>query len=184
MERCYDNGCGYENRAEYCEQDAKDPDGHVSYVVNSIDELLYDTSLIVSGRLSAEVDDGGMYMQRSFAVSHFDSKGWILPLTRTAVSITHRINKRLNCDEYRITMGWAIERLDTISDPFLVQYAIDVYKSGDVQAEIERPDFSNDGRDRGPITAYDYEQLYEVLDLFAISHRAEGSDNERARIIS
>jgi hypothetical protein len=60
-----------------------------------------------------------------------------------------------------------------------MNYTIDIFKSGLIQSEVERPNFLDDSRERAQITNYDYEQLYQVLDLFAVAHRAERADNLR-----
>lgn len=81
MERCHDSVCGYENRIEYCEQDARDPEGYVTYVVDAIDTLLYENGHIENNNFMVKVDHDSHFLHRSFSMSHFDTKGWILPLT-------------------------------------------------------------------------------------------------------
>lgn len=183
MERCQDGGCGYENRLEYCVEDARDPDGYASYVIAALDDLLYENEQVASDTFVLESDRNDQYMQRSFSLSHFDSETWILPTTRTSVAINHHVNKRLQCESYNVTVGWAVEREECVSTPFVMKYSIDVYPNGNVQAELESPNFSIDNSETTALTNYDYEQLYKVLDLLALSQRAERADNGRAQVI-
>ena len=184
MERCQDSGCGFENRLEYCEDDARDPEGYASFVISALDELLYDADQIASGRLTLESDVDGQSMTRSFSMSHFDDNSLIMPLTRTSIAITHQQNKRLKSESYSIKLGWAVERVECISVPFLTEYTIDVYPGGQIQAELEQPNIIHERREKADLTNYDYQQLYQVLDLFAQSQRAERADNRRAQLFN
>lgn len=181
MERCQDSSCGYENRLEYCVDDARDPNGYVSYVIAALDELLYENEQVASDTFVLETDSNDQYMQRSFSLSHFDPQTWILPTNKTSIAITHHISKKLRCESYCVTVGWVVEREECSSDPFIMKYAIDVYPNGDVQAELVSPNFSIDSEETTMLTNYDYEQLYKVLDLLALSQRAERADNVRAQ---
>ncbi|MDL2342260.1 MAG: hypothetical protein QFB87_04245 [Patescibacteria group bacterium] len=181
MERCQDGGCGFDNRLKYCAQEARDPDGPVAYVLQAIDDLLYDNNLIASDQYSIQVDKQGQIMQRAFTITHFDSRTWILPLTKSSLAISHETNRQLGRESYEITLGWAVEQIDRTSEPFSVKYIIDSYQSGAVQATIEQPDFETGGRHTNALTNYDYDELYKVLDLFAIAQKAERADNARVQ---
>lgn len=183
MERCQDSSCGFENRKEYCTQEAKDPDGDAAYVAQAIDELLYENESIASENYAIYVDRDGHVLQRSFSITHFDSQTYILPLIKSTIAIMHVTNRNLDCDSYGIELTWAVERIDTVSEPYTVQYTIDLYKKGLVQAIVEQPDILNNGRETSAITSYDFNDLYWVLDLFAASQRAERADNVRAQAV-
>ncbi len=105
MERCQDSGCGFENRQEYCAQDAKDPDGEAAYVVQAIDDLLYENESIASENYAISVDSNGQILQRSFAITHFDPRTYILPLTKSTIAITHKTNRQLECESYDIKLN-------------------------------------------------------------------------------
>lgn len=179
MERCADSSCGYENRLEYCETEAGDPEGNVSYVIQSLDELLYDNNQIASDMYMASISSDGRVINRTFSITHFDSRGWILPLTTSTIAIKHSVGRRLNTEAYEVQLDWSVEQLDQSSEPYRVNYTIDLYTHGTVQALIEQPDFAGGGRTVSPLSSYDYEALYNVLSLFAVAQRAEREDNQR-----
>ena len=78
-----------------------------------------------------------------------------------------------------MALSWRVQQSGATEDRFLTTYGIDIYPEGPVQAFIEQPAVVDDAREVRRITTYDYEKLFDELQIVYDLHAAERNDNAR-----
>ena len=181
MERCLDNNCGFENRAEYCEREITLPDGDAQMVVDLLDSLLYENDQVSSQQYTMHVSQDSQRLEWTFTVMHSDFKTWIWPLTETTFKVCHEIDKKTAINSYQVEVSWAVRHdVDTLSEPFTITYAIDRFLDGTIRGTVEQLDLAVGRYAETAITLYDYFQLFDMMTLVDSSQSAERADNARA----
>jgi hypothetical protein len=165
-ETCGHSTCLFENRLEYCEIEAGDPNGAVSVVTDMLDALIYDSGAVTSDIHKVTADTDGLASARTFSYLHGDMGSWIWPLTETRLTLRHNTQN--------------VKQQGTNDNYFMTTYGIDVYKDGAVQASIVEPDLIEGGFTTRPMTSYDHEQLFNELSAVYDLHIAERNDNSQA----
>ncbi|HET7629809.1 MAG TPA: hypothetical protein VFK03_00375 [Candidatus Saccharimonadales bacterium] len=193
-ERCQHLKCNHQERLEYCPEVATDPEGKAALVIDMIDYLLYDKADFKRGGFEHCAQSDGHTFKRDFSWLDWGmSSSERLDLFETNVVIEHNYDRRLRADRYLVSASWNTLSEDHQARGFRVDYAIDKYPEGRLQAEITEPDFNVEvittpnqaiKYTSRPLTVYDLECLKDnVLEKLLQIRLAKIDDDLRADVI-
>ncbi len=184
MERCLDSGCGYENRLEYCVQEAKDPAGDAAVVLEFLDSLIDDNNDVTCELRIGRADAKMLVSRCDFTVlsSNLTTPSW--PITENYLSITRFTDRtKASHSRYDVMVAWTVRQGSNLNDKsYNVFYSIDDHGKNGVEGETIVQDPETNLYVAADLTNYDYLQLFEALEFFGLSHTAERADNARADI--
>jgi hypothetical protein len=179
IERCEHGGCGYENRAEYCEPDSNMPDGLAQFAKGIMDELIYDAEDVASTDRRASTSSESTHFFRRF--EYFDEvktdAGWTV--TETLVAISRESIENPSAESYRVLVGWMVRPQNISLDNELAtggiftEYTIDLYDGQEIASSVKRMDLEENVTSAATMTDYDYGTLIEELCMVSEKHAIE-----------
>lgn len=111
-ERCEHPDCGFENRLEYCELEASDPE-EAMVVTDLLDYLLYDSGPVTSEEDYLSNAGPTQEVTRSFSYVSGDYASGNWPLVTTKVVIRHIQDREYERENYEVAVCWRPERQAT-----------------------------------------------------------------------
>lgn len=183
MPICPHLDCAHMQRLEYCEVEAKYPDGDAAVCIDIIESLLYDRGDFETG-MSYSVDNELRYITRNFEYLHGDTDSWVWPLLETRVSIQHTQNRRMQNDSYSVRIGWRSHQVGTGEELYETVYTLEEWP-GLVHSTIDEYDLSAEqliNKDvpvhhSRPMTAYDHESLFYSLSILEDMRIGQGYES-------
>jgi|GEM_PF-2117052 hypothetical protein len=180
IEKCTHLICGFENRLEYCETEARD-EQTAEIVAAVLDELLFDNSDVSSSRYKHENTNESGVSERSF--SFLSADGGLLP--ELDVTLRHERKYAVQSDSYEIEIARRQSNIAGVGKTWQSDlYVIEIYPRGKVYGTIDRinPFITRSGglEERSGtdiMRAYDYVQLLEELAHVCQLHDIEQVDN-------
>ncbi len=182
-EMCLHEECGFENRLEYCDVEARDEET-VEIVLALADELLFESNEVTSSQYHHKNTTEHGVSERSF--SYIAAEQGIVP--ELQVYLSHERQHSVGADFYDIQVsrrqsdiaGGAGEWLTT-------RYLVEHFDHGDVLGAIDRvsPLITEQGYVQEEYSvemmrAYDYIQLFEDLAEVCNLHDIEHIDNQNS----
>lgn len=180
IEKCTHLTCGFENRLEYCEMEARD-EQTAEIIAAVLDELLFDNSDVSSSGYKHENTTESGISERSF--SFISADGGLLP--ELDVTLQHKRNYAVQSDSYTIDVARRQSSVVGTGNSWeLNRYVIEIYPKGKVYGTIDRinPFITNsgelkEGSGTDIMRAYDYGQLFDELAHVCQLHDIEHADN-------
>jgi hypothetical protein len=179
LERCEHGGCGYENRVEYCEPEAKRPEGLVQWAKGIMDELIYDAEGVASSDRRATMSRESTQFLRRF--EYFDKvktdTGWTV--TESFVAISRESIENPSAESYKVLVGWMVRpqiiSLDNESATggIFTEYTIDSYDGQEIVASVKQMDIEENDTPAVAMTDYDYGNLIDELCKVSEKHVIE-----------
>ena len=163
LEFCEHSLCGFEDREEYCNERARDPEGIPVIVAEVIEDLIYPSpeQLRASDKSWFSINGQTQLAERTISYLSLDEHILDTWPIRTEVQLSHTKNKQLLSDHYVVDVSWKPDHDDKIGE-FHTRYSVDIYASGGVQSQIEEPAYHG-GYEERQMTPYDFEKLFEGL---------------------
>ncbi len=177
-ERCEHTDCNYQNRLEYCSEEARDPSGWALIAAGELEALLYEGKEFVRGGFKCSDESERYSFERTFSYLEGDLSTGNTLIDRR-IKVAHSLDKHFNINQYRVTTSWC--EFGKPDASFIVGYSFEYYPEGPVQAVMTEPVQPIESLKNGMIdyqsrdmTAYDFEQLAELAEQARLVVEAGG----------
>lgn len=188
MERRHPNHsllCVHGERRDYCLEEARDREGDAMLVIDELDAIMYDEEDFVRGGFYYSASGGVHSMERHFTnLTDEVAADGNIALFDHDVSLCHRYDRSLETHHYEVVANW--DSMGSSAETgFQVEFTIDLYREGNIQAAITEPDLRTHLLRPGQrlsyatreMTPYDYQQLLRLLMDVSVMRDAELSEN-------
>lgn len=183
LDTCDHIRCEFPHRLEYCEIEARDPEGDPAVITEMIQHLLYERN---DFERCVEYRNEGRdkYVTRKFQYRHIDGEGPQRgPLLETRINLLHKQTRQPVSDMYQVRLGWRVFQIDTDEEYYETVYTIEPWDHA-AYGTIDEYHIATEQLKTGdrpthrarPMTGYDHEVLFNKLaELDTISADEEGS---------
>ncbi len=183
IEKCTHLPCGFENRLEYCELEARD-EQNAEIVAALLDDLLFESDDVSSSQYKHENTSKSGLSERSFSFMSADGGR----LQELDVTLRHERKYAVQLDCYKVEVARRQSNIASMGSNWQKnQYVIEIYPKGRVHGTIDRinPFVTRSGEiEEGSgidiMRGYDYVQLFEELANVCELHEIEQVDNHNS----